>query len=114
MKKTENKAQRILFWIELILVMFIPFVVWWSVTPTNILHSDFLFGLLECIGLSGSVLIFFAGIPIGLIGIRKTKGSGKQRVPVIALSIANLSAGIIEVFMLIFIFCMVVLGGVSV
>ena len=114
MKKTENIAPRTLFWLELILATFIPFIIWWSMTPTNILNSSFLFGLLECIGLSGSALIFFAGIPIGLAGIKKAKELGKCRIPTIVLSLINLSTGIFEVGMLILILCMVGLGRVSV
>ena len=83
-------------------------------TPTNILNSNFLFGLLEYVGIGGSTLIFFAGIPVGLIGIIKAKELGKQRIPTIVLSLINLSTGIIEVGMLFFLFCMVVFGGLSV
>ena len=114
MKKIQNIAPRALFWLELILVTCIPFIIWWSLTPTNVLNSSFLFGLLECIGLSGSALIFFAGIPIGIIGVKKAKELGKQRIPMIVLSLINLSAGIIEVGMLILIFYMVAFRGVSV
>ena len=114
MKKIQNMAPRALFWLELILVICIPFIIWWSLTPTNVLNSSFLFGLLECIGLSGSSLIFFAGIPAGIIGVKKAKELGKQRIPMIVLSLINLSTGIIEVGMLILIFYMVVFGGVSV
>ena len=66
------------FWLELILTVFIPFMIWWSMTPTNVLNSSSLFGLLEHIGIGGSVLIFFVGIPVGIIGIRKAKDAGVQ------------------------------------
>ena len=114
MKKIQNIAPRALFEYELILAAFIPFIIWWSFIPTNVLNSSFWFGLLECIGLCGSVIIFFEGIPIGIIGVKKAKELGKKRIPMIVLSLINLSAGIIEVGMLILVFYMVAFRGVSV
>ncbi len=113
MKKTGKLAQA-LFWLELILAILIPFIVWWSMTPTNILNSNSMFRLLECVGSNGSILICFAGIPIGLIGIIKAKKMENLRIATIMLSLINLFAGIIEVGMLILIFCKVIFGGVSV
>ena len=78
------------------------------------LNSNSLLKLLEPIGLIGSALIFLAGIPIGIIGIRKSKIMEKRRIATIVLSLINLSAGIIETIMLILVFCAVVFGGASV
>lgn len=114
MKKIQNIAPRTLLGLELILAVCIPFIIWWSLTPTNVLYSSFLFGLLACVGLSGSVIIFFAGIPMGIVGVKKAKELGKQRIPMIVLSLVNLTAGIIEVGMLISFFYMVAFRGVSV
>ena len=38
---SETKKHTIsFFWFELVLTSFIPFIVWWSLTPTNILNSS--------------------------------------------------------------------------
>ena len=78
------------------------------------LNSNSLLKLLELIGLIASALIFLAGIPIGIIGIRQSKIMEKRRIATIVLSLINLSAGIIETIMLILVFCAVVFGGASV
>ncbi len=101
------------FWLELILAIFIPFTIWWSMTPTNILNSNSLFGLLEHMGLTGCIFLFLAGIPAGIIGIRKSKEMQKRKIATIVLSVMNLSAGIVEVGTLILTFCAVIFGGVS-
>lgn len=109
-----KKHYIILFLLEFVLTIFIPFVICWSITPTNLLNSNFLFGLLELIGLCGGTIIFFAGIPLGILGLCKAPKNLKLRTPTIVLSIVNLSAGIIEVAFFILIFGMVTFGGVSV
>ena len=103
-----------LFWYELVLTSFIPFIIWWSFTPTNILNSNFWFGLLELIGLWGSGIILFAGIPLGIRGIGKAKNTGKFKIPTIVLSIINLSVGIFEAGVWILIFYKVAFCGLSV
>lgn len=100
------------FWLELMLTAVIPFVVWWSLTPTNVLNSSNLCKLLETVGLAGSILVFWTGIPVGIIGIRVAKKMEKLRIVTKVLSIINLSAGIIEVGMLVLVFCISVFGGV--
>ena len=114
MKRIKNIDPRILHWLEWVLAAFIPFIIWRSLTPTNVLNSGFLFGLLERVGFAGSTLVFFGGIPMGILGIRKAKELEKRRVLMTAVSSVNLSAGIIEVGCLIIIFCAAVFGGVSV
>ena len=114
MKKNNTVFEIIIFALELILFLVIPFVVWWSVTPTNVLNSNFLYKFLAAIGIRGSNIVFFAGIPVGIIGIIKAKRMIKLRKTTLALSIINLVAGSVEVFMLLLIFCAVVFGGVSV
>ena len=84
----------------------------WGNTPTSVLNSNSLFKLLEYIGICGSILIFFAGIPVGVIGIIKAKRMIKLRNATIALSIINLFAGNIEILILLFIFYAVVFRGV--
>ncbi len=110
----KNKSAIWIFWIELILATIIPFIVWWSITPTNILNSNVLFGLLEPVGLCGSIIIFLCGVPIGIIGIIKAKSMDKLRIATITFSIVNLTVATIEIVMLILIYCCVVFGGVSV
>lgn len=114
MKKNNTVFEIIIFALELILFLVIPFVVWWSVTPTNVLNSNSLYKFLAAIGIRGSNIVFFAGIPVGIIGIIKAKRMIKLRKTTLALSIINLVAGSVEVFMLLLIFCAVVFGGISV
>lgn len=102
-----------IFWLEMILAVFIPFTIWWSMTPTNILNSNSLFELLEHMGLSGCIFLFLAGIPAGMIGIRKSKEMQKRKTATIVLSVMNLSAGIIEIVTFILVFCAAIFGGVS-
>ena len=110
MIKNTNRPCSGIFRLEVILTSFIPFIIWWMNIPTNILNSNPWLGLPEFIGLLGITLIFFAGIPVGIIGIRKAKEMKKRRVATIVLSLINLSAGIIEVVILILIFSAVLLG----
>ncbi len=114
MKDNNMVFEKIIFLLELILFLVIPFNIWWSFTPTNILNSNSLFKLLETIGICGSVIILCVDIPVGIIGIIYAKRMTKLRKATIALSIINLVAGSIEVFMLLLIFCAVVFGGVTV
>ena len=114
MKENNTVFDKIIFWLELAICLVIPFVVWWSNTPTNILNSNSLFKLLEIIGIGGSGIILLVGIPVGIIGIIKAKRMIKLRRTTFTLSIINLVAGSFEVFMLLLIFCAVVFGGVSV
>ena len=51
---------------------------------------------------------------MGIVGVKKAKELGKQRIPMIVLSLINLTAGIIEVGMLILVFYMVAFRGVSI
>ena len=114
MKENNNIFDKIIFVSELILVLFIPLIIWSGTTPTNVLNSNSLFETLWDIAIFGSGLIFFIGIPVGIVGIINAKKMIKLRKITIALSIINLIAGIIEVFMLISIFYAVIVKGASV
>ena len=114
MKENNTAFEKIIFGFELALLLVIPFVVWWSITPTNVLNSNSLYKLLETIGIGGSGIILLVDIPAGIIGIIKAKRMIKLRKTTFTLSIINLVAGSFEVFMLLLIFCAVVFGGVSV
>ncbi|MBQ9131196.1 MAG: hypothetical protein IJX62_01820 [Clostridia bacterium] len=113
MKKTITFFSKIFFGLELAFVLVIPFVIWWSTTPTNGLISHFLYKLLEIVGIVGCGLLP-AGIPVGIIGIIMSKRMEQLRKSTLILSIINLSVGSIEILMLLALFCAVVFGGASV
>jgi len=114
MKENNTVSDKIISGLELALFLVIPFVVWWSNTPTNILNSNSLYMLLETIGIWGSGIILLVGIPVGIIGIIKAKRMIKLRKTTFVLSIINLAAGSIEILMLLVFFCAAVFGGMSV
>jgi len=101
-------------WLEAAFMSLIPFIVLWAATPTNILNSNFLFKQLEIIGICGSGAILFAGIPVGVVGLKKAKEMIRLRKTAITMSIINLFAAGIEILLLLSIFCAVVFGGASV
>ena len=113
MKKQLRFSARYFFGLELAFVLVIPFVIWWSTTPTNVLNSHFLYKLLENVGVVGCDLLL-AGIPVGIIGIIMSKRMEQLRKSTLILSIINLSVGSIEILMLLALFCAVVFGGASV
>ena len=113
MKKQLRFSARYFFGLELAFVLVIPFVIWWSTTPTNVLNSNSLYKLLEVVGVCGCALLP-AGIPIGIIGIIMSKRMEQLRKSTLVLFIINLSVGSIEILMLLVLFCAVVFGGASV
>lgn len=114
MKENNTLFEKIIFLFELTLFLVIPFVIWWSTTPTNVLNSTSLYKLLEIVGICGSGIILLIGIPVGIIGIIKARRMIKLRKITFVLSIINLVAGSIELLLLLIIFCAVVFGGASV
>ena len=114
MKGSNTLFEKIVFLFELALFLVIPFVIWWSTTPTNVLNSSSLYKLLETVGIWGSGIFLLIGIPAGIIGIIKAKRMTKLKKTTFVLSIINLVAGSVEVFMLILIFCAAIFGGASV
>ena len=113
MKENNTVFDKIIFGLELAICLVIPFVIWWSNTPTNVLNSHFLYKLLEIVGIVGCGLLP-AGIPVGIIGIIMSKRMEQLRKSTLILSIINLAVGSIEILMLFVLFCAVVFGGVSV
>lgn len=103
-----------LFWIALFPLAFIPFIIWWSVTPTNILNSNPMWEMLEFIGIIGIQILFLFSIPVGIIGIRKYKKLNKLSTATKVLSIINLCIGIISVVLVLVILCAVIFFGLSV
>lgn len=114
MKEKNTVFDNIIFGLELAIFFLIPFVVWWSNTPTNILNSNSFYRLLETVGILGGGVIFIAGIPIGIIGIIRARRMIKLRKTTFVLSIINLVAGGIENLMSLIIFCAVIFWGASV
>ena len=113
MKKQLRFSARYFFGLELAFVLVIPFVIWWSTTPTNVLNSHFLYKLLGIVGVVGCGLLP-AGIPVGIIGIIMSKRMEQLRKSTLILSIVNLSVGSIEILLLLVVFGAVVFGGASV
>ena len=113
MKENNTIFNKMIFGLEILFVLIIPFVIWWSATPTNVLNSNSLYKLLETVGVFGSGLLP-VGILVGFIGIIMSKRMIKLRRATIILSIVNLSAGIIVILMLLLVFFSVIFGGVSV
>lgn len=108
MKENNTVFDNIVFGLELAICLLIPFVVLWFNTTTNILNSNFLFKILEIIGIGGIGIILHVGIPVGIIGIIKAKRMIKLRKATFVLSIINLAAGSIEILVLFALFCVVV------
>ena len=104
---------KILFGTQLALFLVKPFVIWWSTTPTNILNSNYLFKLLEIVGIFGAAVTPL-GIPAGIIGIIMAKRMIKFRNATLALSIINFGVGVIAIIGVLVLFCAVVFGGASV
>jgi len=113
MKKQLRFSAKYFFELELAFVLVIPFVIWWSTTPTNVLNSHSLYKLLEIVGIVGCGLLPI-GIPVGIIGVMISKRMEQLRKSTLILSIINLSVGSIGILMLLALFCAVVFGGASV
>lgn len=114
MKENNTLFYKDIFRFELALFLILPFVIWWSITPTNVLNSNFLYKLLETVGIFGSGIILLIGIPAGIIGIINARKMIKLRKTTFVLSIINLVAGSIEIIILLLVFYAVLFGGASV
>lgn len=94
----KTKISHILvFLLELVSALLIPFILWWKTTPTNVLNSSPLWESLEKVGIFGSVLFFCVGIPLGVVGLLMQKKMGALRIPTIIFSVFNIVAGALEV-----------------
>lgn len=82
------------FWLQICDVLFIPFIVWWSLTPTNVLNLNPGWKMLERVGLFGAALLFFTGILFGVIGFVKARKMSRLRIPTKVLAVVNIGAGI--------------------
>ena len=91
------------FWLQVCDVVFIPFIVWWSLTPTNVLNSAPGWKMLEHVGLLGAALLFFTGIFFGVIGLVKARKMSRLRILTRALSVVNICASLFLLALLILI-----------
>ena len=82
-----------LFGIELIPWLFVPFVIWWSNTPTNVLNASTYGEILEFVGILGLFIISGYLLPTGIAGLVLLKKQNKLRVTTKIVSIVNLSLG---------------------
>ena len=73
MKENNALFEKIIFWFELALFLVIPFDVWWSITPTNVLNSSSLYKLLETVGIWGSGIFLLIGILLVLLELSRRK-----------------------------------------
>lgn len=111
--KKNTVFDKMLFGMQLALFLVKPFVIWWSTTPTNILNSNYLFKLLEIVGIFGAAVTPL-GIPAGIIGIIMAKRMIEFRKATLILSIINLVVGAIAITMGLVLLCAVLFGGISV
>ena len=105
------------FVIQIPTVVFLPVIMRWSTTPTNVLNASTDGKTLEEIGMLGAAYIFFISLPIGIIGKKYARKHperlGKLAVPTKVLSIVNILAGAFEIGLLVYLFVAVVFGGLS-
>lgn len=97
------------FWLEMALVSFLLFTVWWATTPTNVLNSEPLWKALEWVGLFGHGIAFW-GCPIGIVGLRAAKKMVKLRTVTRVLAVVNLVIGSLLVSLWIMAFSAVLFG----
>ena len=114
MKENNTALEKMIFGFELTLFLVIPFVVWLSTTPTNVLNSNSLYKQLGTIGIWVRGITLLADIPVGIIGIITAKRMIRLRKTTFVLSIINLVAGSVVVFMSLLMIGVVIIGGLSV
>ena len=76
MQENKNTTEKREVWpliIQLPLICFIPISVISSFIPTNVLNSNTAGSILSSAGTVGTVLLVFAGFPIGMIGYQYAK-----------------------------------------
>lgn len=81
------------FWLQVCDVLFIPFIVWWGLTPTNVLNSNPYWKALERVGCGGAALLFFTGILFGVIGLVQARKMSRLRIGTSVLAVVNICAG---------------------
>lgn len=91
------------FWLQVCDGIFIPFVVWWGLTPTNVLYSAPGWKVLESVGGLGGALLFLTGILFGIIGLVKARKMSRLRIITSVLAVVNIGAGLFLLALLILI-----------
>ena len=99
------------FWLQVCNAAFIPFIVWWGLTPSNVLNSAPGWEMLEHVALFGAALLFFTGILFGVIGLVKAREMSRLRVPTRVLAVMNIAAGLFLLALLILIIVAVAQGA---
>ena len=114
-EKQNQKPSPVLwpFWLELVPFAILPFVIWWSTTPTNVLHAASWGRLLESVGIFGTVLLYITEIPIGIIGLTASKKMTTLRLTTKLLSIAHLALGAIMAAGTLLLIGLILFGGLS-
>ena len=113
MSDDQKRSGIFIFWLELITAAFVALIVCCSLIPTNILNSNSLLFVLQNVAIGAIVLILFAGIPVGIVGIVKSKKMIKDRIATMVLSVINLSAAAFEFAIICLIFYGVMFLGLS-
>ncbi len=109
-----TKTQKFVFVANIFLVVHLPFIVFWSKIPNNILNSNSLWGWIELIGFAGAFYVLVGGIALGIMGIKESKKMEKFGRATKVMSIINLCAGVCEVGLFVILIFGVVVGSISV
>ena len=91
------------FWLQVCDGVFVPFVVWWGLTPTNVLTSAPYWKVLEGAARLGAAVLFFTGILFGVIGLVKARKMSRLRIPTRVLAVVNIAAGFLLLALLLLI-----------
>lgn len=115
MRKLVNNSffTKLIFLLNLILALFIPVIMWWSTTPTNVLNTMQGGKLLESTGIFGLSAMLFAGVPLGLAGRKWAYRLGSISKCARILATINLCIGVLEVVLLAILFIGVFSGNVT-
>lgn len=91
----QNNRKRILwpFFLQIPLLVLIPFFIWYSKTPTNVLTSDPWWKLLQTVGIWGSVILFWVGIPVGVLGLKNARRTQGLCIPTRIMAVITFAAG---------------------
>lgn len=92
------------FWIQIIPLILLSFWALYINTPTNVLNSNAMWGLLELVGRYSGVIAFLIALPVGITGLQWSDEENCMYKATKVLAIVNLCiAGLVVVSFLIFI-----------
>ena len=91
----QNDQKKILwpFFLQIPLLVLIPFFIWYSKTPTNVLNSSLWWKLLQTVGIGGSIILFWVGIPVGVLGLKNAKRTQGLCIPTRIMAVITFAAG---------------------